>query len=745
MQRTREKLVVALALAGLTLLTYAPVLGNGFVNYDDDLYILDSPPVRAGLEPETVRWAFTTLRGANWFPLTWLSWAADAELYGMEPAGFHATSALLHAAAAVLLYLAFARMTGAPWRSAVVAAVFAVHPLHVESVAWAAARKDVLSGVFAALALAGYAAHAARPSAGRMALVAAALAAGLLSKPTLVALPFALLLLDVWPLRRLRLPRLGGPPGIGLRRALTEKLPLFALAAASCAVTYYAQARGGTVQGFEEFPFAARVGNALVSIVAYAARSFWPTGLSVHYRHPGAALPAWQALAAGALLAAVTLAVLRELPRRPYLAVGWLWYVGMLVPVIGLVQVGSQARADRYTYLPQVGLSIAVVWGLADAVADRRSLRRAAAALAAAALVALGLLSAARVRVWRDSFTLFEDALRVDPDNHVAHINLGVALGDEERYDEAAAHLERALALAPRSPLAPGILAEVRRAQGRPSAAARLFRRALRRDPGSARWNAGLAGAQLDLEQPAKAVRSYRAALELDPSDARAIGNLGLALFHLGRTGEAVARYREALEARPDLASVRANLGIALLERGEDRAAVAELRRALEDGEDLPLVRAHLGRALLRSGRSEEGIAELERAARLDPEAAEYRALLAHALQEAGRGAEAAEQYRAALSLGARTPDALNNLAWLLVRGEARGDPADALPLALEAAEETEHRVPAVLETLALAYAAAGRDAEATATAGRALALAEEQGDRALAEALRRRWRGPGD
>ena len=676
--RIPRKPLVAALLVAVTLAAYSPLLDNAFVNYDDDLYITNSHHVRSGLEAEGVAWAFTTFQGANWFPLTRLSWMLDAELFGMSPRGFHLTNLLLHAANAVLVFLVFARMTGAVGASAFVAAVFAVHPLHVESVAWAAARKDVLSGFFALLALLAYARYASAPRpGGAYAAVIAALVLGLMAKPILVTLPFLMLLLDEWPLARLRSPESPSTWERGrVRRALAEKLPLFALVVAASAVTTVAQHSGGTVQSLEVYPLDVRVENALVAGVRYVAKALWPSGLAVFYPHPGRALPVAQVAGATLLLAAVSVGVLGALRRRPYLGVGWLWFAVGLLPVIGLVQVGQAAMADRYTYLPLIGLALMAAWGAREAAARRRARQRAAAVLGAAVVVALALVTAQQVRTWRSSVTLLEHALRVTELNHVAHTNLGLALAGDDRLDEAAAHLLAAIRITPSAPIANGLLAEVRVQQGRFGDARRRYGAALRSEPEKVRWLAGLANVLLQLEQFDRAESKFRAALAIEPS----------------------------------AAGLHAGLGLVLLQRGEDEAAIASFEEAL----------------------------------RLEPGRAPAHGQLGRALQRAGRDAEAVAAYRNALRLGAREPVFLNNLAWLLATSEPTlaGGAEEALAFAREAVEATRRESPSVLDTLAVAYAAAGRTGDALRTGREALALAEAQGDAALAEEIRERIEG---
>ena len=442
--------VLAALLFALPLALFLPAQERAWLNYDDDVYITGNPELAAGLGGASLAWAFTTFHGANWFPLTWLSWLLDLELFGLEPAAFHRTSALLHAAAGALLFLALARLTASPWRSAFVAAVFAIHPLHVESVAWAAARKDPLSGVFFMLCLWIYAGQGrAGPSRRRLAALAAALALGLMAKPTLVTLPFVLLLLDHWPLGRTA----GGgarAAAVGALPLVREKLPLFALAAAVGAVSAWAQHSAGMVVDLDRLGLGARVGNALVAWVAYLGQSLWPAGLAVIYPHPGAALPAWKPVAAGLCLVALTAAAL-GLRRRPALAVGWLWYLGTLLPVIGLVQVGSQAMADRYSYLPLVGLALALAFGLPEAPSARRAWRRALALAGLAVLASLFAVARLQLRHWRDSEALFRHALAVTAENPIAHAHLGAALLEAGRTAEAIAHYRESIRLRPDS------------------------------------------------------------------------------------------------------------------------------------------------------------------------------------------------------------------------------------------------------------------------------------------------------
>ncbi|MDX2166671.1 MAG: hypothetical protein SF182_06390, partial [Deltaproteobacteria bacterium] len=413
----RRRALVCVALIASIVALYAPVREHDFVNYDDPEYVLENTPVRAGVTPAGILWAFTHFHSANWHPLTWISHMVDCRVFGLDAGAHLMVNVALHALAAALLFLFLERATGAFWRSAFVAALFAVHPLRVESVAWVSERKDVLAALFWMLTLHAYAWHARAPSGRRMALVTAAFAGGLLAKPMLVTLPFVLLLLDLWPLDR---PR--------TRALLLEKMPLFALVLASCAVTIAAQYTAGAMVALVPgFGVSYRVQNAIVSYATYLGQTVWPTDLAVFYPPRTPVPPAEVALSAAVLLAISGL-VARHGARRPYLPLGWLWYLGVLVPVIGLVWVGEQARADRFTYLPQIGIGIIVAWGVNDLLA--RWPRRAWVLAPAATALLLAWAAATRVQIgyWRNTQTLFEHALAVTRDNHVVHANLGAEL-----------------------------------------------------------------------------------------------------------------------------------------------------------------------------------------------------------------------------------------------------------------------------------------------------------------------------
>lgn len=559
--------LAAALLALVTAGVYLPALSNEFVAYDDDLYITQVAPLRDGFRWESVRWALLSSEGGNWFPVTRLSWLLDASLFGIEARGFHATSLLLHALAAGCLALALTRLTAAPGPSFFVAGVYALHPLHVEPVAWAASRKDVLAGLFAALSLLAYERAARRGGAARHAVVSIWLALGLLAKPVLVPWPFALLLLDAWPLGRLgRQGRLAWPR---LRAALLEKLPLFALALAAGAASVAAQRAGGAVRSLAEIPLSVRVGNALASLVDYLAQSFWPTDLAVFYPHPGDEVSLARAALGAALLCGVTVLGIAVRRKQPWILIGWLWFVGLLVPTSGLFQLGQAARADRYTLLPHIGLAMALAWSVRSWVASRRVARAAAACAGTAALVACALLTRAQLGAWRSSETLFLHALRVTEGNHVAHINLGMVRFREGRLEEASAHLTAGLRLAPGSAAAAGWLGQVRLAQGREVEAIPLLGAALRTAPERDDWRLGLAAALRARGRPAEAVSVLRAAPQPGRAATALRVELAAALVDAGDLDGAVAELRAAADAAPQDARIQA-----LLAALEQRAAV---------------------------------------------------------------------------------------------------------------------------------------------------------------------------
>ena len=538
---------IVLLLAVAVLAVYGRTVGFSFTSYDDPEYVTENPMVRAGLTARGVIWAFTTTATSNWHPLTWLSLMLDAAIGGGAAWPFHLTNMLLHLANTLLLFLAWERMTGEAGPSAFVAALFAVHPLHVESVAWVAERKDVLSTLFWMLTLLAWKRWTERPGAGRYAAVVSAFTLGLMAKPMLVSLPLVLLFLDVWPLGRLE---------NGWRRLLAEKAPLAALAAASCAATLFAQKQA--IGTFEVFPLSSRVATALVSYAVYLARAIWPYPLAVFYPHPGRVLPLLPVVSSTLVVATASIVALWLVKTRPYLAAGWLWYVLTLVPVIGLVQVGLHSRADRYTYVPLVGLFVCAAWGARDLAGERG--RRF---LLPAALASLALYSAVafvQVSTWQNGITLFRHAVRVTSLNAVAESNLGSALSLSGSIDEALPHFEEALRINPHFPAARYNLGSALLKKGEVDAAVAELEEALRMDSSHSGAHYNLALARMQQGALEEAIEHFSEALRIEPLRDDAHVNLGVALVRRGRLDEAVAHFEEALRIDPGNENARRNL-----------------------------------------------------------------------------------------------------------------------------------------------------------------------------------------
>jgi tetratricopeptide (TPR) repeat protein len=579
MRRPGWETVLGIILILWTVAVFWQATAAGFVDYDDD--ITRNPQVKAGLTPASVGWAFTTIQSTNWNPLVWLSLEVDYAIYGLSAWGFHFTNVVLHAANALLVFLVLRRMTGAVWRSWLVAAFFALHPLRVESVAWLAERKDVLSTFFGLLTLLAYARYARQPGWGRYLLVVLTFAVGLMAKPMLVTLPFVLLLLDYWPLGRTPCTGTVAERWAAWRWLLLEKVPLLVLSAACSVVTWYAQQHGKAIAPLEVFPLAARLANALNAYVAYLGQTLWPVGLAPYYPHPGRSVSRATATAAGLLLAALTAFAVRMRRSHPYLLVGWLWYVGTLVPVIGLVQVGAQARADRYTYLPHIGLFVAGVWGLAN-LAARRQGRWAVAAAVGLGLILCSRVTWDQVRYWHDDEALWRRAVDVTTANARAHNNLGAVLGKFGRHREAIAEFQAALAVDPYYADAHYHLGVALAKTGRPAEALGELRRAVELDPGEPRAHEELGlllAKRGGPDEQEEAERHFRTALQSDPDNAVVCFNLGLLLARQGREEEALPWLREAVRLQPNEARYHVALGYAL-RRTAPEAAEEQFREA---------------------------------------------------------------------------------------------------------------------------------------------------------------------
>ena len=593
---SRTELLLAAALAVATLAAYGQVIGHQFINLDDDIYIRENRMVIGGLTLKGIAWAFTTFYDSNWHPLTWLSHMVDSQIFGPNAGGHLLVNALVHVANTLLLFLFLKRVTGASWRSAIVAALFALHPLHVESVAWAIERKDTLSTFFGLLSLLAYASYAEAPSWKRYMLVALWLGCGLMAKPTLVTWPFVLLLLDYWPLRRLE-----WQPAEGIGRfakdwvpLIREKLPLFCLVAASMVVTYLAQSYAGT-RAFVEASFLLRLSNALAAYGKYLFLTVWPSGLAVNYPLSPEGVPVWQVAAAGVLLLAITAIAIREARKRPYLITGWLWFLGTLVPLIGLVQIGGgRAMADRYYYIPSIGLFVAIVFGFADLAIGWRIGRVTIAAVSAIALLILSSLTVLQVSRWRDSITLFKWTLSVTSNNALIHNQLGVILNRQGKHDEAIAHFTEALRIKPDYFHALANMGWALGQQGKAAEAISFLQRALAVRPDSADTHRQLG--QI-LARQGKNDDALREFVKANPNDFDIRVRLGETLTRQGKLAEAIVQLNEALRIKPDSADVHNNLGLLLLMTGEAEKSLPHFSTALRLKPDLAVAQENLARA----------------------------------------------------------------------------------------------------------------------------------------------------
>lgn len=596
----KRNLAICLLLAVATFALYSPAIGHPFIfNYDDDVYVTNNSHVQAGLSWGTVKWAVTSTQYSNWHPLTWISHSLDCQLYGLNPYGHHLTNILLHALSVVLLFLLLVHATGAVGRSLLVAALFAFHPMNVESVAWIAERKNVLSTFFFLLTLGAYGWYAAKPNLKRYAAVAALFVLGLAAKPMVVTLPFVLLLLDFWPLRRIRGWKQLGPeavfplPQMSLSRLVLEKLPLLALSAADCAVTIFSQRSGGSMRLL--LPLSVRLENAIYAYAMYVWKGFWPARLAVFYPHPGATLAVWRVALAAMFVLSVSALVWWQRAARPYLITGWLWFLGTLVPVIGLIQVGEQAIADRYAYVPLIGIFVMTVWGAAD-LADVRQLSFGVRAKTAA--IVLGILvlcTSDQLRYWRSAVDLWAHTVDVTKDNFFGEENLGAALLAAERYQEAQPHFQKAIKL-------------------RPS------------DPGG---YLNLAGVFALTDRPRDAVQEYETVIPmLSDRNMRldTYETLGRLYSGLGQYSKARTSYQEVLRIDPEHTNAKEGL------------EKVELSDAIRNAAESPSGESYLrlGHVLQQEGRAPEAQAAYEQALVLNPKLEEARKAL-DALNGQGR------------------------------------------------------------------------------------------------------------
>ena len=745
--------IVCVFLIAITWFVFGQTVRYDFVNYDDDSYVYANPLISSGLTIPGAIYAFSGKHSGNWHPLTTLSHMLDCQLWGSHAGGHHFTNIVLHTIGVVLLFLILLQMTGAVWRSAFVAAVFAIHPLRVESVAWISERKDVLSAVFFMLTLGLYIRYVRHPSVKRYLAVVSSFALGLMCKPTLVMVPLVLLLLDYWPLRRFaavipseveaatqppQVARPGFPSrqktskltprgpstslGMTIKKLIIEKIPLFALSAAGAGATLWAHEK--SIIPIEQIPFVWRVGNGLVTCLTYIKQMIWPARLAVFYPHPVNTLPVWEIGLAIVLLGMVSAGAIALRHKRPYLVTGWFWYLIMLLPVIGLIQVGSQAHADRYTYLSQIGLYILLAWAATDALqgltASQPSLfrrlpkpsllgaspfqRRILGVTASVATIVLAWCAHIQASYWRNGESLWSHAIAVTSENFIAHDGLGQFLLDHGRLDEAIDQFQIALNIAPKYPMARTNLGIALSKKGRVDEAIAHFQTVLEDYPNDTKAHLNLGTASAKKGDSHSAIAEFEKALSIQSRYPSAHYNLGIALDDSGRIDEAIAHYQEAVQEDPHFAEAYYLLGNDLFRRSRIDDAIAAYERALQSRPAYPEVENNIGLALLREGRPGEAIAHWENAVANESDFV----------------------------------PALNNLAWVLAAfpeaSKRNGD--KALRLADRANQLSGSKDPAVLRTLAAAYAENGRFTEATATAESGLQLANTQDNSALAKIL---------
>ena len=606
-----------------TLLVFRQVSNFDFIKYDDHLYVYENPHVLNGLTRDGVIWAFTTNRSSNWLPLTWLSHMLDCQLFGANPGRMHLMNLILHLANTLLLFAVFRKMTGALWPSAFVAAAFAIHPMHVESVAWIAERKDVLSTLFLLLTLAAYVSYVKNRGMARYALTLLLFALGLLAKPMLVTLPFLLLLLDYWPLERIRRQRIEGTSQkVSAVRLIAEKVPLFALSAVSSVITFLAQRGGGSVIGINALPLGYRIANVFLSYARYTGKLFWPQNLAVFYPFDVDRFAFWQVAMCILLLLVISIFVISFGRNRKYLPVGWFWFVGTLVPVIGFVQVGLQGLADRYTYIPYIGLFIIIAWGLPELLSKWPQRKIALGLSMVIVLTALGICTHRQVSFWDNSFTLFSHAIEVTQNNYIVHNNLGVAYDKLGRYQEAIESYKQAIRIEPDYADAHNNLGITYGKLGRWQDAIESYKQAIRIEPdyAEAHYNLGFAYDELGLYQDA--IESYKQAIRIKPDLAEAHYNLGVAYGKLGRYQDALESYKQAIRIEPDYAKAYINLGVAYYKLGRYRDAVEAYKQAIRIKPDYADAHYILGVAYLVIGDKESALEEYKILKTMDAEQA---------------------------------------------------------------------------------------------------------------------------
>ncbi|MCK4752053.1 MAG: tetratricopeptide repeat protein [Planctomycetes bacterium] len=697
MERTSNKqyiLLIYVILALVTAIAFEQVRQHEFVSYDDYEYVTENPQVNKGLTRQSIVWSFTANYASNWHPATWLSHMLDCQLFGLNAGWHHLVNLFFHIVNTLLLFYVLKKMTSVIWPSAFVAAAFALHPLHVESVAWVAERKDVLSTFFWLLTIAAYIYYANRPSIRRYLLVFLFFAIGLMAKPMVVTLPFVLLLLDYWPLHRLS------------KRVLLEKIPLLVLVVISCVITLLVQQRAGSM---EQPPLGYRISNVLVSYIQYIDKMIYPADLAVLYPVVAKKLLLWQPIASFVILVVISAGIIRTAGRRKYLTVGWLWYLGTLVPVVGFVQVGLQSMADRYTYLPSIGIFIIVAWGVTELSAKLPYRKVILGIIGTIVLLAMLVCTRLQVGYWQNNLALYEHALEVTENNYVMHNNFGDALYSDDRIDEALMHFDQALQISPK-------YTDALNNKGR------VF---------------------IELGKIDEAIAIFNEVLQLKSDSVQAFTNFGVALKKQDKIDEAIEKWKKALQIKPDYPGANYNIGLAMAQRGQYDAAVRYFNDALTVKPDWPEVLYNLGGIYIRQGKLELAAEQCAEALRLKPDYLKANVALANILVQLGRIQPALNNYYKILQRDPDSIDVLNSIAWILAAtGDAKlRNPAEAIKFAQKVCELTNYEDPSLLDTLAVAYASAGRFAEAIETSEKALVLTRFSKQKGLSGEIQNRMK----
>jgi Tfp pilus assembly protein PilF len=626
------KIMISLLLILSIIIAYGQVKNFDFIGYDDQEYITENSQVQEGITVDGIIWAFTSFHSANWHPLTWLSHMLDCELYRLNPMGHHLTNLIIHMANSILLFLVFKLMTGAVWRSAFVAAIFAIHPLHVESVAWISERKDVLSTFFGLLMICAYYRYIKTPSLKNYLLVIIFLSLGLMAKPMLVTFPFVLLLLDFWPLKRFhykndnllqseKTPYYGSK---GIFRLILEKIPLFIPVVISSYLTFLAQKSGGTVKALEALSLKTRIANALVSYVSYILKAIWPSDLAVFYPHPGNTLPAWQIFGSALVIATACFWVILTLRKYPYIGVGLFWYLGTLIPVIGLVQVGNQAMADRYTYIPLIGFFIIVSWGVSDLSIKWRYRKIILGIPAVIILSAMVVCTACQLTYWKNGITLFEHAIEVTENNYKAQNNLGTAFGLVD-LDKAVFHYKEALKIKPDYVTALNNLGTALLKKENYDEAVVYFNKVLKINPQKTDARMDLANIFFLQAKPEKAISQYKEILKTDPENANAHYNLAYMLSAQKKIDQAEHHYKETLRINPNHEKAHYNFANIELKQGKLKEALAHFSEAIKIKPDYVQAYNKIGLILFKQGKFKNAKVFFSKAVQIDPNYSEAR------------------------------------------------------------------------------------------------------------------------